>query len=131
MICFFLHYLAYFGRFLSAMAKCSGKSTKIRTFCQIDAFKARIALTLMFLFENVLFYVNGNGDYLSRSRKSVIQMGIQNLSLSVKNKMGKLCCPINVSISYNLCIFCFIASDVPIYIHSNTALFTLDIKYQF
>jgi len=72
MICFFLHYLAYFGWFLSAIAKCGGKSTKMRTFCQIDAFKARIALTLMFLFENVVFFANGNGDYLSRSTISVI-----------------------------------------------------------
>ena len=44
----------------------------MRTFCQINVFKARIALTLMFLFENVVFFANGNGDYLSRSTISVI-----------------------------------------------------------
>ena len=45
------------------MTKFGWKSTKL----------TELALTLMFRFEDVLFY--GNGDYLSRSKKSVILTG--------------------------------------------------------
>lgn len=56
----------------------AGNQPKCVLFVRLTPLRLERALTLMVFFENVLFYGNGNGDYLSRSRKSVIQTGIQN-----------------------------------------------------
>ena len=53
MICFSPHNLAYFGRFLSSIAKCGGgKSNKMRTFVRLTPLRLELALTLMFPFKN-------------------------------------------------------------------------------
>ena len=49
---------------------------QMRAFYQADAFQARTCKKLDVFFENALLY--GNDDYLSRSRKSAILMGIEN-----------------------------------------------------
>ena len=53
MICFFAHKLAYFGWFLSSIAKCGGgESSKMRTPVILTPLRLELALTSMFPFKN-------------------------------------------------------------------------------
>ena len=69
---FFRILLHISGSFSSTIDKCGGKSAKMRTLVRLTPERLELALTLIFLVENVVFFGNGNGDCFSRSRLSEI-----------------------------------------------------------